>query len=141
LVEGAKGSGYLLTLVERKTGYLEIGKLPNKTKQATKNRAIKLIGRQSLEVKTITSDHGTEFHCWEAVEKRTRALFYFATPYHSWERGTNENTNGLIRQYLPKRKSMKELTQWDCNRIARKLNTRPRKRLEYNTPEECYVQN
>ena len=65
--------------------------------------------------------------------------FYFATPNHAWERGTNENTNGLLRQYLPKRRSMAHLTQHDCNRIAAKLNHRPRKRLGYRTPEECYA--
>ena len=64
---------------------------------------------------------------------------YFETPHHSWERGTNENTNGLIRQYLPKRVSMEQLTQRECTRIATKLNQRPRQRLGYRTPEECYV--
>ena len=66
--------------------------------------------------------------------------FYFATPHHAWERGTNENTNGLIRQYLPKRTSLAKTTQADCDRIAKMLNARPRKRLGYKTPEECYVQ-
>ena len=75
---------------------------------------------------------------YAAIEQATAACFYFATP-HAWERGTNENTNGLIRQYLPKRQSMVRLTQLDCNGIAAKLNTRPRKRLGYRTPEECYV--
>ena len=64
---------------------------------------------------------------------------YFATPHHAWERGTNENTNGLIRQYLPKRRSMTSLTQRTCDAIALTLNQRPRKRLGYRTPEECYV--
>ena len=63
---------------------------------------------------------------------------WFATPYRAWERGTNENTNGLIRQYVPKGQSMAGLTQRDCTVIARQLNTRPRKRLGYRTPEECY---
>ena len=72
------------------------------------------------------------------IEQATHARFYFATPHHAWERGTNENTNGLIRQYLPKKQSMALLTQHDCNRIATQLNTRPRKRLAYRTPEECY---
>jgi IS30 family transposase len=63
---------------------------------------------------------------------------YFATPHHSWERGTNENTNGLIRQYLPKRTSMADITQRDCTRIAAALNSRPRKRLGFLTPAEAY---
>lgn len=66
--------------------------------------------------------------------------FCFATPCHSWERGTNENTNGLIRQYLPKGRSMAHITQADLDAIAAKLNSRPRKRLGYKTPEECHAQ-
>ena len=65
-------------------------------------------------------------------------IFYFATPHHSWERGTNENTNGLIRQYLPKGASMAELTQQQCDAIATKLNSRPRKRLGYRTPYQVF---
>ncbi len=89
-------------------------------------------------VRTITADNGTEFHGYAAIERATHTQFYFATPHHAWERGTNENANGLIRQYLPKGQSMNHLTQHDCNRIAAKLNNRPRKRLGYRTPEECY---
>jgi IS30 family transposase len=62
--------------------------------------------------------------------------FYFATPYHSWERGTSENTNGLIRQYIPKNTCMRKLTQQQCNAIAEKINNRPRRRLGYLTPKE-----
>ena len=83
--------------------------------------------------------YGTEFHAYKAVEATLPTRFYFATPHHSWERGTNENTNGLIRQYLPKRASMEQLTQRECTRIATKLNQRPRTRLGYRTPEECYA--
>jgi IS30 family transposase len=82
--------------------------------------------------------NGTEFHGYKAVEAATGARFFFATPHHSWERGTSENTNGLIRQYLPKRKSMGHVSQRDCDRIACRLNDRPRKRLNYLTPSECY---
>ena len=73
-------------------------------------------------------------------ERATATRFSFATPHHAWERGTNENTNGLLRQYLPKRRSMARLTQHDFNRLASKLNHRPRKRLDYRTPAECYAQ-
>ena len=89
-------------------------------------------------MRTITADNGTEFHAYAALERTTPTRFYFATPHHAWERGTNENTNGLIRQYLPKRQSMARLTQVACNRIAAQLNRRPRKRLGFRTPEECY---
>jgi hypothetical protein len=83
--------------------------------------------------------HGTEFHGYAVTEQATPARFYSATPHHAWERGTNENTNGLLRQYLPKRRSMAHLTQQDCEGIAAQLNRRPRKRLGCRTPEECYT--
>jgi IS30 family transposase len=130
----------LLSLVERKTGYVVLGKLRARTTAEVNRRATRLIRRQSRPVRTITADNGTEFHGYAAIEEKTQARFYFATPHHAWERGTNENTNGLIRQYLPKRQTMEHLTQWGCNRIAAILNTRPRKRLGYRTPEECYAQ-
>ena len=127
----------IFTVVERKTGFLLIGKLPSRTKEALNRCAIKLIREYSYAFKTITTDNGTEFHGYKDIEEATGVPFYFAHPYHSWERGTNENTNGLIRQYLPKGKSMASLTQERCNEIAQKLNRRPRKRLGYRTPEAC----
>lgn len=129
----------VLSLVERKTGYLLLGKLRQRTSIAVNRRAQQLIHAQPHPVRTITVDNGTEFHEYAALEQATATRFYFATPHHAWERGTNENTNGLLRQYLPKRRSMAYLTQHDCDRIATKLNRRPRKRLGYRTPEECYV--
>ena len=88
---------------------------------------------------TITSDNGTEFHCYRQIEAATGVRFYFATPHHAWERGTSENTNGLIRQYLPRRQSMVHLTQKQCDQIAQKLNDRPRKRHAYKTPRNCFL--
>lgn len=129
----------VLSLVERKTGYLVLGQLRQRTSADVNARARQLINAQRHPVRTITVDNGTEFHEYAALERATRARFYFATPHHAWERGTNENTNGLLRQYLPKRRSLAHLTQHDCHRIAAKLNRRPRKRLGYRTPEECYV--
>ncbi len=129
----------LLSLVERKTGYVELGKLRARTTAEVNRRAIPLIRRQPHPVHTITSDNGTEFHGHAALEAATEAAFYFATPHHTWERGTNENTNGLVRQYLPKRVSMAHVTQQDCDAIALQLNQRPRKRLGYRTPEEYYA--
>jgi transposase, IS30 family len=128
----------ILTLVERKSRYTVIGKLAHRTGAEVNARARQLLTAQPRPVRTITVDNGTEFHAYAALERVVDARFYFATPHHSWERGTNENTNGLIRQYLPKRTSMEHLTQRDCTRIATKLNRRPRKRLGYRTPEECY---
>jgi IS30 family transposase len=133
------GRPCILSLVERKTGYVIIGQLRARTTAAVNRRATELIRAQRHPVRTITADNGTEFHDFPAIERATGTRFYFATPHHAWERGTNENTNGLIRQYLPKRRSMAALTQDVCDRIAAQLNRRPRKRLGYRTPEECYA--
>jgi len=116
-----------------------IGKLPCRTKEHAIKVITALIRRHPGRLKTITSDNGTEFHCYRAIEATTGVRFYFATPHHAWERGTSENTNGLIRQYLPKRQSMGTLTQKQCDHIAQKLNDRPRKRHAYKTPNECFL--
>lgn len=94
--------------------------------------------REGVRCETVTADNGTEFHNYQRIEERTGVRVYFARPYQSWERGSNENANGLIRQYLPKGASMAGLSQHQCNSIARKLNTRTRKRLGFKTPLECY---
>jgi IS30 family transposase len=128
----------VVTMVERATGYTLMGKIARHCAADATACLIELIESQAGRVLTITSDNGSEFHSFALVEAATGVPFYFATPHHSWERGTNENTNGLIRQYLPKRTSMAHVTQADCEAIARALNTRPRKRLGWKTPEECY---
>jgi transposase, IS30 family len=128
-----------VTIVERATGYLVMGKLARHTAAEATARCVELIGRDRAGFATITADNGTEFHSYRDIEAATGVDFYFATPHHSWERGTNENTNGLVRQYLPKRTSMAHITQADCDAIASRLNSRPRKRLGYKTPEECYA--
>jgi transposase, IS30 family len=134
-----KGSRHcIVSLVERKSGYLMIGVLAARTKEQTSARTIELIRQHPQRFKTITADNGTEFHGYSDIEAATGVPFYFATPHHAWERGTNENTNGLIRQYLPKNTSMARITQARCNAIADELNTRPRKRHDYQTPAECF---
>lgn len=126
----------VVTLVERVTGCVLLGKLRSRTVAATNRRVIQLIRGHRHLFKTVTVDNGTEFHGYRDIERTTGAKFYFARPYHSWERGTNENTNGLVRQYIPKRHSMKYLTQARCTEIALKLNNRPRKRHDYLSPIE-----
>ena len=133
-VHGRESKACIVTLVERMTGYLMIGLLPNKTKEALNDRVKKMIMASPIPVLSITSDNGSEFHGYKDIEKDTHAIFYFAIPHHAWERGTNENTNGLIRQYLPKGKSMAWLTQRTCDTIAMRINNRPRKRHAYLTP-------
>ncbi len=134
-----KGSRHcILTLVDRKTGYTIIRKLAQRTTHEV-NHALKAVLKKDSQIKTLTADNGTEFHQYKKIENATGIKFYFAQPYHSWERGTNENTNGLIRQYLPKNQSMAKITQAVCSTIAQELNQRPRKRHGFRTPEELYV--
>ncbi len=133
-----QGRHTVVTMVERASGYTMMGKLARHTAADTSARCIDLIARAHT-ISTITADNGSEFHGYADVEAATGVPWYFATPHHSWERGTNENTNGLIRQYLPKRTSMAHVTQERCDEIAQRLNSRPRKRLGYRTPEECYA--
>jgi len=133
----------IVTLVERSVGFTLIAKLKARTVAELNRAAIELINSAARRIRSVTVDNGTEFHGYEfhgykTIEAATGADFFFATPHRSWERGTNENTNGLIRQYAPKRTSLAHLTQNDCDSIADKLNNRPRKRLGYRTPAECY---
>ena len=126
----------VLTMVDRKTGYTAIEKMTARTKEQANAAMARAIAKLCFPVKTITLDNGTEFHGFKEIEHAHGVQIYFATPYHSWERGTNENTNGLIRQYIPKGKDMKSVNQRECDKIARKLNNRPRWRLGYETPVE-----
>ncbi len=135
-VIGSDTQDCVVTLVERVTGETLIGKLSDRKVAGLNKRLLSLITPRRADFKTITVDNGTEFHGYRKVEKKTGVPIYFCTPYHSWERGTNENTNGLIRQYLPKRRSMREVTQAQCNAIAARLNRRPRKRHGFLTPLE-----
>ncbi|HEV2864826.1 MAG TPA: IS30 family transposase [Pyrinomonadaceae bacterium] len=137
-VMGTGSRDCVVTLVERKTGLVLVGKLSDRTAGSLSRRMVSMIRAHEGRFETVTADNGTEFHCCERVERLTGAAFYFARPYHSWERGSNENANGLLRQYLPKGISMAGLSQRQCNAIAWKLNTRPRKRLGFRTPLECY---
>lgn len=135
-VMGSDGRHCVFTLVERVSGYVAIKKLSSRTKNLTSAAMIRAIRGLKDKVKTITLDNGSEFHGYAEVERRTGVRIYFAAPYHSWERGTNENTNGLIRQYLIKGECMKSVNQAQCDRIARLLNDRPRDRLGFRTPAE-----
>ena len=139
-VVGVGTKDCVATVVERKTGFAMLGKLADRSSRGMTRRLRWLIRRAPHRFETVTADNGSEFHDYAAVEATTGVTFYFATPYHSWERGTNENLNGLLRQYLPKRSNLAALTQRHCDAIAHCLNTRPRKRLGYRTPEECFYE-
>jgi IS30 family transposase len=138
-VHGARHEGFLATLVERVSGYTLARKLESNT--ATAFREAVQIMYQDIPVRlrrTLTLDNGSEMNEFEALEEKTGTTVYFARPYHSWERGTNENTNGLLRQYFPKKQSMSLVTQEDVDRAVQRLNTRPRKRLGYQSPHTVF---
>jgi len=128
----------LLTLVERAAGLAKIVRLPHRTVRAVNRATIELIRDSGLPFKTITWDNGTEFHGYRQIEQATGVQCFFAYPHHPWERGSNENFNGLLRQYLPKGMCMRSVTQAQCDQIADDLNYRPRKRLKYRTPADLY---
>lgn len=124
----------LLTLVERATGFGVILRLPHRTVCAVNRVMIALIRTSGLPFKTITWDNGTEFHGYRKIEEATGVQSFFAYPHRPWERGSNENFNGLARQYFKKGKSLAGKRQSDCDLVAAKLNARPRKRYGFQTP-------
>jgi IS30 family transposase len=135
-----KGKACVLTLVDRKSGLIRIAKLPGATAdEATQGTFRQLLG-ELHPVHSITTDNGSEFHGFKDIERLLGTKVYFATPHHAWERGTNENTNGLVRQYLPKGTCLADLTQEQCDAIAAKLNHRPRKRHGFLSPHDVYYQ-
>ena len=136
LVEGANRDGYLLTLVERKSGHLLMCPLGSKKADEVTTAIIVELWPFVGKVRSLTMDNGKEFSGHQTVSAILQTPVYFAHPYASWERGTNENTNGLIRQYLPKGTSFENLDLALCKRIERKLNERPRKRLDFAAPSE-----
>ena len=117
---------------------MAIGTLARRAAAELNTRLERLVRRQRHTVRTIAADNENGSHSYKVFETHVPVKFYFATPHHSWERGSNENMNRLIRQYLPKGKSMEHVTQADCDRIADRLNRRPRKRYNWRTPQELY---
>ena len=138
VISTQKKGPVLLTMVDKKSKYLLIAKVESKESEPVTRKTIKLFSKHKDKVLTITSDNGKEFSQHEQISLEFVVCFYFAHAYHSWERGLNEHTNGLIRQYCPKDKSFNHLTELDIKRIADKLNNRPRKALNYKTPKEVF---
>lgn len=128
----------IVSIVERKTGLTLIRKVERKTALAVSQAMIMLLKPYKDRVHTITSDNGKEFAAHEGIAAALKADFYFAHPYASWERGTNENTNGLIRQYFPKDRDFTTITQQEIDIAMKRLNNRPRKRLGYQTPNQVF---
>jgi len=118
----------LLKMVERKTA------------QAVADAVIELLEPCKHLVHTITSDNGKEFANHERIAKSLEANIYFAHPYAAWERGTNENGNGLVRQYFPKNRDFTTITEEETTMAQCRLNNRPRKCLDFDTPNEVFFQ-
>jgi IS30 family transposase len=138
-IEGAKSSSYVVTHVERKSRYLLAGKLPDKKSLTLVLQSCKLFSKVPKHLrKTFTVDNGREFARFRDLEVKTGLAVYFADPYAAWQRGTNENTNGLLRQYLAKGSDFRKISEDDLTAIVAKLNHRPRKCLGYQTPHEVF---
>lgn len=134
-----KGRRHLLvTLTERKSRLTRIYKVVRKTAQEVGDAVIEVLGPMMQLVHTITSDNGKEFAHHKRIAEELMADMYFAHPYASWQRGTNENTNGLIRQYFPKDMDLSMITEEDLQAVEERLNTRPRKCLDFKSPAEVF---
>jgi IS30 family transposase len=135
---GKGHSGVLVSVTERKSRLTLLAKTPNKTAEAVREALLKLLTAHSDKVRTLTADNGKEFAHHEAIAKDLSADFYFAHPYASWERGLNENTNGLVRQYFPKDRDFSTITDNEVQSVMDKLNNRPRKCLGMKTPNQVF---
>lgn len=138
-IVGIERTKQILTHVERKSGLLLADKLEYSTAEETKDKTIERFESIPKKKKrTLTYDNGTTFADYELTEKKVGIEIYFAYPYHSWERGTNENTNGLLRQFFPKKSAFAMITQEAIDEVTNLINNRPRKRLNYLTPNEVF---
>ena len=137
-IVGRSHQSAIVSVVERKSKLTFLRKVERNTAEAVAQASLSLLRPVSHRVHTITSDNGREFCQHARIAKQLQASFYFAHPYASWERGLNENTNGLVRQYFPKKTDFSLLTDAEVKRVMRMLNHRPRKTLGYRTPHEVF---
>ena len=135
-VVGLDTKDRLLTYVDRTSGECLIGLVLGYSAARIAKKTVQLTKTNQAMLGTITYDRGTEFADYGSIQRQTNAAVYFADAYSSWQRGSNENLNGLVRQYYPKRSDFKHLTQKQVNKVQTKLNNRPRKRYNYRTPVE-----
>ena len=141
-VRGNGNSGHIVTYVERKSGYLVAGKVENATAENINAFTVEEFKKMPHNKRlSITYDNGSEFSGYDTIEQETGMTAYFAFPYHSWERGTNENANGLLRQFYSKKSRFDSITQRQLDKVVRLINNRPRKRLNYLTPHELFKKN
>lgn len=138
-VIGAKHQGALVTSVERKSRYLVMAPVGSTKAQDVGDVLVAMMRPHRALVETITADNGREFAQHEEIARKLSAWVYFARPYHSWERGTNENTNGLVRQYFPKSTNLLSVDADQVREVAAKLNNRPRKVLDWKSPREVFL--
>jgi len=136
-VEGAKGKGLIVTHVERKSRLTLIHLLPDKTAAKLHKATIKMMkDLPKCMLRTMTPDNGKEFSAFKLIEAALGLKVFFANPHSPWERGLNENTNGLLRQWLPKGSDFSQRTHTELAGLQKKLNNRPRKCLNFRTPLE-----
>ena len=135
---GARHKGGIVSIVERKSKLTRLGKLATKAAAEMRQASVNLLGPLAARVHTITVDNGKEFCEHELIATGLQARIYFAHPYASWERGLNENTNGLVRQYFPKKYEFAKITDKELQQVEDLLNNRPRKTLGYRTPNEVF---
>jgi len=137
-IVGKNHQGALVTLVDRKSKLTLIGKVDRYTAEAVEKTIVSLMELLPRRNYTLTVDNGKEFASHESVADALQIKVYFADPYSAWQRGLNENTNGLIRQYVPKGSDVRTLTDEQIQHIMNRLNNRPRKTLSYLTPNEVF---
>ena len=135
---GAKHRGAIVTIVDRRSKLVRLCLIKYKTAAATADALITALAPIKRHLHTITSDNGAEFADHEEVSAALGVGFFFADPYCSWQRGLNENTNGLIRQYFPKGTDFSKITNRQILHVEQRLNNRPRKTLGYRTPNEVF---
>ena len=140
LVVGRKQHSALVTLVERRSRYTVIGKVTTKQADEVAGETMDRLRPYQAHTHTITADNGKEFAAHQRIGQALKAQVYFAHPYHSWERGLNENTNGLIRQYFPKGTDFEPVSQAAIQQVMDRLNHRPRKALRFRSPYEVWCQ-
>ena len=138
---GKNHQGAILTATERKTQYVLKTKLKSTSVKHSNPEIINMFAPYKERVLTITSDNGIEFFGHEYIARKLEADYYFANPYHIWERGLNEYQNKLIRQYIPKKTDFKDVEQSQILHYQNELNKRPRKKLGYLTPNEVFLNN
>ncbi len=137
-IVGARHKRGILSAVERKSKLTRLRRLATKAATEMKDNIIELLGPLAAKVHTITVDNGKEFCEHKLIAAGLQARIYFAHPYASWERGVNENTNGLVRQYFPKKYEFSRISDSDLQQVEDLLNNRPRKTLGYRTPNEVF---